>query len=168
MRAARIFLLTVAAILSLSTAALAADLRAPAGDGTLSVQDGRATIQIRMRGGIIGRFGRGSLTVTDPLAADATIVVRGAERERDLSDRTTIYSGNNIRFRIEDDRRFVVKLSGTKINFSAVGRGEGWLDGAGDLSDGIFFDGSFSLNGAPYRSIPDARERFELEAPSAG
>ncbi len=132
-------------------------------DGTLSVRDARATIQIRMRGGIIGRFGRGSLRVTDPVGQGDSVVVRGAERTRPIDEDTTVYSGRDVRFRIVDERRFVVRINGLKINFSAVGRGDGWLDGSGD-EDGIFFDGSFSLNGEPYRSIPDERTRFELES----
>lgn len=139
-------------------------MRAPVEDGTLSVRDGRATIQLRMKGGIIGRFARGKLTITDSVDEDATVVVRGAERDRNITERTTVYSGTNIRFRITDDRRFVVKINASKINFSAVGRGDGWLDGGGDPEDGIFFDGSYSLNGAEYESIPDLRERFELAA----
>ena len=165
MRSARLILPSLAAILSLTTAAVAANVRAPSDDGTLSVQDGRVTMQIRMRGGIIGRFARGKLTITDPVGSDSTVVVRGAETERDVNERTTVYSGVNVRFRIVDDRRFVVKLNGSKLNFSAVGRGDGWLDGWGDPVGGIFFDGTFSLNGGPYRSIPNERERFELAAP---
>jgi hypothetical protein len=164
MRPAKVFVVAALAVLSLAATAVAMAMRAPVEDGTLSVRDGRATIQLRMRGGIIGRFARGKLTVTDSLADDANIVVRGAERERDVTERTTVYSGTNIRFRITDDRRFVVKINASKINFSAVGRGDGWLDGGGDPEDGIFFDGSYSLNGAEYESIPDLRERFELAA----
>ena len=164
MRPAKVFVVAALAVLSLAATAVATAMRAPVEDGTLSVRDGRATIQLRMRGGIIGRFARGKLTVTDSLADDANIVVRGAERERDITERTTVYSGTNIRFRITDDRRFVVKINASKINFSAVGRGDGWLDGWGDPEDGVFFDGSYSLNGAEYHSIPDLRERFELAA----
>ena len=54
-----------AAALSLATAAVAAGMRAPVEDGTLSVRDGRATIVLKLRGGVIGRVGRGKLTVTD-------------------------------------------------------------------------------------------------------
>lgn len=160
-------MLALVAILALAAAAVAVAGRAPVEDGTLSVRDGRATIQIRMRGGIIGRFARGSLRVTDPVGQGDSVVVRGAERERPIDEDTTLYSGRDVRFRIVDERRFVVRINGAKINFSAVGRGEGWLDGSGDPGGGIFFDGSYSLNGEPYRSIPDERTRFELESPVA-
>jgi hypothetical protein len=152
------------AVLSLAATAVATAMRAPVEDGTLSVRDGRGTIQLRMRGGIIGRFARGNLTITDAIDDGTRIVVLGAERDRDITERTTVYSGTNIRFRITDDRRFVVKINASKINLSAVGRGDGWLDGWGDPEEGIFFDGSYSRNGEEYQSIPDLRTPFELAA----
>ncbi|HEV2902148.1 MAG TPA: hypothetical protein VGW30_02685 [Gaiellaceae bacterium] len=169
MRSARLILLVAAAVLSLAITALASAQRpGPVEDGTLSVRDGRATIQLRIKGGLIGRFARGKLTVTDSLSDSATVIVRGADRTRDVNERTTVYSGTNIRFRIADDRKFVVRINASKINFSAVGRGDGWLDGWGDPEEGVYFDGSFSRNGEQYRSIPDERERFELEALPTG
>lgn len=137
-------------------------MRAPVEDGTLSVRDGKGTVIVRIKGGVIGRIARGKLTVTDSLHDSEVEVVRGAERSRDLNARTTMYSGTNIRFRISDERRFVVKLEGNKINLSAVGRGEVVLDGKGDAADDVFFDGTYSLNGSEYKSLPDERERFEL------
>lgn len=169
MRSARLALLAAVAVLSLALTALASAQRpGPVEDGTLSVRDGRATIQLRMKGGVIGRFARGQLKVTESLGDTSTIVVRGAEKVRSTSTRTTVYSGKNIRFRIADDRKIVVTISATKINFSAVGRGDGWLDGWGNPSAGVYFDGSFSLNGDEYRSIPDHRAPIELSALPAG
>jgi hypothetical protein len=133
-------------------------------DGTLSVRDGRANIQLKMKGSIIGRLAKGRLVVTDS-PGGATVIVRGAEVERNLTNNTTAYSGTNIRFRIADDRRFAVKIGGKGLNFSAVGRGDGWIDGWGDPAGGIFFDGSYSLNGTDYPSLPNERMRFELAAP---
>jgi hypothetical protein len=85
------------------------------------------------------------------------------------NDRTTVYTGRNIRFRIADEKRFVVRINASKINLSAVGRGEGWLDGWGNRAAGVYFDGSYSLNGSPYKSIPDERDPIQLSAlPSGG
>lgn len=165
MRLSRLTIYAFLALLALAAAAVAAGARAPSDEGTLSVRDGKAAIQLRIRGAVIGRIARGQLSITDPVTATATVVVRGAERERDVNERTTVYSGADIRFRIVDEERFVVRLHGKGINFSAVGRGDVWLDGAGDPVDGIYFDGAFSVNGAPYRSIPDERTRFDLAAP---
>jgi hypothetical protein len=165
-RLSRLFVLAAVAVLALAATAVATAVRAPVEDGTLSVRDGRAAIVLRMKGGVIGRFARGKLTVTDTIDDDAsTVVVRGAERERDLNNRTTFYSGTNIRFRISADKRIVVKIDGVKINLSAVGRGDGWLNGRGNPEEGIYFDGSYSVNGGEYKSLPDARFRFDLAAP---
>jgi hypothetical protein len=131
-------------------------------DGTLSVRDGHGSMAVKVKGSVIGRLGRGTLTVTDAPSQGGTIVVRGAERTRYRSARTTVYSGRNIRFRVAHTRPVVVQVNGKAINFSAVGRGDGWMDGRGDPTAGIFFDGSFSLNGAPYQSLPDLRTRFDL------
>ena len=169
MRPARLILLTAVAVLSLALTALASAQRpGPVEDGTLSVRDGRATIQLRINGGVIGRFARGKLTLTDSPADTSTVVVRGADRTRDVNERTTVYSGTNIRFRIADDRKFTIKINASKINFSAVGRGDGWLDGWGNPEEGVYFDGSFSLNGGAYKSIPDERDVIELEALPTG
>lgn len=167
MRASRLLLLTAAAVLSLASTAFATASRAPAEDGTLSVRDGRGTIVLRMRGGVIGRFARGKLTVTESEAGANTVIVRGEEDSFERNERTTVYTGTNIRYRISSERRIFVKLEATKINFSAVGRGEVWLDGRGDPDNGVFFDGSYSLNGDAYKSLPDERFRVELEAAPA-
>jgi hypothetical protein len=134
----------------------------------LSVRDGRATMLINMKGSVIGRLGKGRLTVTSSASGRTTVVVRGAESERPVSARTTVYSGTNIRFRIADNKRFVVRLAGKGLNFSVVGRGDGWIDGWGDPGAGVFFDGSYSLNGTDYPTLPNERMRFELAAPPSG
>ncbi|HEV2711993.1 MAG TPA: hypothetical protein VGU26_02760 [Gaiellaceae bacterium] len=158
----RSVLVTVAVIAaSLAASALAAKPKPE--DGTFSVRDGRATIQLRMKGSLIGRLTKGKVVVTDS-ADGATIVVRGAD-QRSPVGKTTVYSGANIRFRVADDKRFGVKLSGKGLNFSAVGRGDGWMDGWGDPAGGVFFDGSYSLNGVDYPSLPNERTRFDLAAP---
>lgn len=160
MRLAQASLIAALAAAALAAAAFASQ---PRTDGTLSVRDGRATIQLGMKGSLIGRLTRGQLVVTESSAGTATVVVRGAERERDVGGKT-VYSGSNIRFRIADDKRFTVKLAGKGLNFSAVGRGNGWIDGYGDPDDGVFFDGSYSLNDTDYPTLPNERTRFELAA----
>jgi hypothetical protein len=130
----------------------------------LTVRDGRGAISVRLRGSVIGRLGKGTLTVTETFDG-ATIVVRGHDRPPVVRGFTTTYIGTNIRFRIAHDRRVGVKLFGKGLNFSAVGRGDGWMDGLGDPAAGIFFDGSYSMNGQPYQSLPDIRTRFELILP---
>jgi hypothetical protein len=162
MRLARGLVVAVVAAASLAAAVGATAARPVAEDGTLTVRDGRGALLVRLKGSVIGRLAKGTLTVTDS-ADGATIIVRGADKPpRDVNDRTTVYTGTNIRFRVADDKRVAVRLDGKGINFSAVGRGNGWMDGLGDPADGIFFDGSYSLNGGPYHSIPDERTPFDL------
>jgi hypothetical protein len=139
-RLTKALILVALSVGSLAAAAGAGTVREPMEDGTLSVREGRATIQLRMKG----------------------------SRQRDLSGRTTIYIGTGIRFRVADTKRFAVKVAGKGLNFSAVGRGDGWIDGYGDPEDGIFFDGSYSLNGTDYPTLPNERMRFDLAAPPAG
>jgi hypothetical protein len=167
MRVSRLLLLTAAAVATLAATAMATAARSPVEDGTLSVRDGKGTIVLRMRGGVIGRFARGKLTVTESEVGANTVIVRGEEDSFERNEQTTVYTGNNIRYRISSERRIVVRLEATKINFSAVGRGEVWLDGRGNPGHGIFFDGSYSLNGDAYKSLPDERFRVELEAAPA-
>jgi hypothetical protein len=168
-RLSRLLVFAAAGVLALATTAVATAMRTPVEDGTLSVRDGRGVIVLRMKGGVIGRFARGRLTVTDAVDDDASaVVVRGDERSGDLNDRTTFYSGTNIRFRISADKRIVVKIDGLKINLSAVGRGDGWLNGRGDPEEGIYFDGSYSLNGDDYRSLPDEHFPFTLAVQPSG
>jgi hypothetical protein len=162
MRLAQALVIAALAAAALAAVAAADDLRQPATDGTLSVRDGRATIQLRMKGSLIGRLTKGQLVVNDSTAGTTRVVVRGAERERDVSAKTTVYTGWNIWFRVADDKRFTVKLAGKGLNFSAVGRGDGWIDGYGDPDDGVFFDGSYSLNDTDYPTLPNERTRFEL------
>ena len=51
---------------------------------------------------------------------------------------------------------------------SAIGRGTGSLDGAGDVTANIFYDGVWSLNDEPYKSLPDDASSFELVASPSG
>lgn len=169
MRLTKALILVALSVGSLAAAAGAGTLREPMQDGTLSVREGRATIQLRMKGSVIGRLTKGRLVITESPADTTTIVVRGWEsRQRDPSGNTTIFTGTGIRFRIADTKRFTVKVAGKGLNFSAVGRGDGWIDGYGDPEDGIFFDGSYSLNGTDYPTLPNERMRFDLAAPPPG
>ena len=161
-------LFSTAVVLALVASAAATAMRPPpVEDGTLSIRDGRAAVQLRLTGGVIGRFARGKLTIVESPRSTSTVVVRGGRRVRAPNARTRVYQGSNIRFRISDDEKIVVKIQASKINLSAVGRGDGWLDGWGDPAAGIYFDGSYSLNGEAYRSIPDERSPIELAAPPA-
>lgn len=166
MRPVKVLILVALASGTLLAASAAVAGPAPRDDGTLSVRDGKGIVTLRMRGSVIGRLAKGRLTVTRS-PEDATVIVRGAYRARHLGRRTTVYTGTSIRFRIADARHFSVKLSGKGLNFSAVGQGDGAIDGWGDPAAGIFYDGTYSLNGLEFQSLPNERTRFELAAPPA-
>jgi hypothetical protein len=151
------------AMLVAATAAAAA--RGPMEDGTLTVRDGRGQLTLKFRGSLIGRLNRGKVTVTASSTGTTTAVVRGWET-REATPQGTVYTGAGIRFRVADDRRVTVKLNGKGLNFSAVGRGDAYIDGIGNPTAGIFFDGTYSLNSEAYKSLPDERTRVELRAPS--
>jgi hypothetical protein len=153
----------------LALAAAPAFARAPGqpGQGTLSVKDGKGMVQLSARGTMIGRFTRGKLTITDPNPFDSRrAVVLGAEKTTYRSARTTVYSGTNVRFRIIGWYAHV-RVEGRGIHLSAVGRGQGMLEGVGDASAGVFYDGVWSLNDEEYKSIPDELTGFELAGPPA-
>ena len=144
-----------------------AEAAAP-GDGTLSVRDAKGLVQLSSRGTMIGRIANGKLTVTDPNPNDARRpIVLGAERRTvSRNQKTTIYSGKDIRLRVTGGLVHV-RFEGRGIHLSAVGRGRGLLDGTGDPAAGVFFDGVLSLNDEDYHSLPDALTAYDLVGPPA-
>ena len=139
----------------------------PGSNGTLSVREGRGTVQLNARGSITGRV-RGRITITDPTPNDSKRpVVYGATRTIIKNARKTIYVGKNVRFRLIG-AQYTVRLEGRSIFMSAIGRGKGMLDGEGDVAAGVFYDGVWSLNDEPYHSLPDDPTPFDLVTPSPG
>jgi hypothetical protein len=137
------------------------------GDGALSIREGRGVVVLMAKGSITGRFERGKLTVTDPKPYDSRRpVVYGASRTTYRGARTTIYQGRNIRFRLIG-AHYTMRIEGRGIFLSAIARGRGMVDGAGDPAAGIFYDGVWSLNDEEYRSLPDEQTGFQLVAPPA-
>ena len=156
MRALLTFAVLVA--LALPAASLARDQGAS--DGTLSVRDGRGTITISGRGGVIGSFARGSVTISDPVEGDGTgpIVTGDDFPPIEKNDTTTTWRGTKVRFRIIGGSfRIVIKARG--INLSLVGTGKVTLDGAGTGDDG-----SYSVNGGDYLAIPGFSLPFQLSS----
>jgi hypothetical protein len=138
-----------------------------ASNGTLSIREGRGVVQLDARGSMTGRL-NGRLTVTDPKPFDSKRpVVYGATKTIYRNAKTTVYQGKNVRFRL-GGARFVIKMDGKAIFLSAIAHGTGTLDGTGDPSANIFYDGVWSLNDEPYHSLPDDATAFELAAPPAG
>ena len=109
----------------LPTATLAT--RAPA--GALSIEGGKGVIVVRGNGGLLGRFGRGSVEIVDLTPADQwRPTVNGVSRSR-----RTYLKGVNVSFRIlGGDYRVAVK--GDSVSISARGTGIATLLGVPGLT----------------------------------
>jgi hypothetical protein len=147
-----------------ATAVLACALPAAAwgsvhgpGDGTLSVRDARGTFTVKATGGIIASFARGRVIITDPDPNDGTgPIVTGDDWHRDRSDTTTVYGGTKVRFRLIGGS-FKIKVIGVGVNLSVVGRGT-----VGLIGEGTADDGTYSIDGGDYVSVPDTPTSFTL------
>ena len=147
--------------LTLPVAALAVT---DAGDGTLSVEDGRGKVTLQARGGVFGRLGSGVVTVYDTTPSDTSFpVVTGADQaEVFLADRVVRSRGTGVRFRIIGGG-FKLLVQGRGIDLSVVGKGFGFIEGD-TLEPGVY-----SLGGADCRKsrarceqLPDPGIRFRL------
>jgi hypothetical protein len=104
----------------------------------------------------------GKITITDPKPYDSKRpVVYGATKTIYRNVKTTVYQGKNIRFRLIGGR-FQFRIQGRAIFLSAIARGDGIIDGAGDPTANVFYDGVWSLNDSPYQSLPDDATSFNL------
>ena len=155
-------LLTFGLLVALALPAASAARTSGASDGTLSVQDARGTITISARGGVIGSFARGSVTISDPIEGDGTgpIVTGDDFPPVEKNDTTTTWRGTKVRFRIIGGS-FRIVVRGRGINLSLVGKGNVTLDGAGTVDDG-----SYSVNGAEYLPMPEFSLPFPLSSTS--
>jgi hypothetical protein len=156
----RLFL-TFALLVALGVPATSAARARGPNDGTLSVRDARGTITISGRGGVIGSFAQGRVTISDPVEGDGTgPIVTGDEWSRERNETTTTWGGTRVRFRIIGGA-FRIVVRGRGINLSAVMKGNVTLKGA-DTGD----DGTYSVNGSEYGPIPNFPFLFPLSATS--
>jgi hypothetical protein len=141
-------------------AAAQSQSRAPE-NGTLSIREGWGSVQVDARGSITGRV-NGRITITDPKPYDTKRpVVYGARKTIYRNVKTTVYQGKNLRFRLIG-ARFNFRIQGRAIFLSAIARGQGIIDGAGDPTVDVFYDGTWSLNDSPPLSLPDTATPFKL------
>jgi len=142
------------------------------GTGQLSVDRGKGTVVLELRGSILGRLANGALTVTDLTPRDhytATVTARKIRDSVRVGPRTWRYRGQGVRFRAAGGSyRIVVRGGGIAI--SAVGAGFVTLDGERKTS----FDdvGVYSVEGVDCSvdptsctPLPDFPERYTLGAP---
>lgn len=153
--------------LALPVAGLAGLAAKRAGEGTLSVEDGRGKVIVQARGGAIGRLERGTVRIFDLTPNDENVpVVTGDDRPlRFFGDNGIEYAGAGLRFRIIGGG-FRVVIDGRGIDLSVVGRGSGFVKGE-TLDPGLY-----SLDGSDCRTrpatcepLPELGERFQLGGP---
>jgi hypothetical protein len=128
-------------------------------DGTLSVKRGRATINIKLRGTVIGRMASGTIRIRDLGPYDDSIPQIRHCRLRYPNSTTIACTGKKIVFRAVDGR-FVVRLKGSGIFLSAVGRGTVTVTGAANPN--FPSNGVMSVDNGPYQQIPDFETTFTL------
>ena len=153
-------LLVILGVLALAAPAASVAGKRDPSDGTLSVRSGRGTFTVNGKGVIIGSFVHGKVLINDPIDGDGTgPIVSGDDWHKDRDDRTTVYGGTKVRFRLVGGT-FRIRVVGTGVNLSVVGKGQVTLHGAGTADDG-----SYSVNGEPYADVPDLSQ-FALSAAS--
>ena len=130
-------------------------------DGTLSVKRGHATIVLKLKGTTIGRMARGTIRIRDLNPYDNAIPEVRHCRLRYPNSLTVVCTGKKIVFRAVDGR-FTVRLKGSGIYLSSVGRGTVTAQGAGSVT---VPNGLMSLDNAPYQPIPDELTTYMLGTP---
>jgi hypothetical protein len=130
-------------------------------NGTLSIREGRGVVELHARGSMTGRV-NGQISITDPKPYDnKRPVVYGATKTIYKNVKTTVYRGKNVRFRLIG-ARVDLRSQGRAIFLSAIGRGDGVVDGSGDPTANVYYDGTWSLNDSPPQSLPDTATPFQL------
>ena len=100
------------------------------------------------------------MRIVDPNPSDGPpAIVSGWEHVKELADKSSLYSGTDVSFRMIGGT-FRVQLSGKGIDLSFVGRGTTTLAGLG-TSD----DGKYSVDGGDtYRAIPPVQTPVTIPA----
>jgi hypothetical protein len=146
-----------------------AELGGSGDDATLSVRNGLGKVTLNFTGSVVGRIASGKIVATDPVADDGVgIVTWGCDNSapKKVEPGTKVCSGDNVRFRAIGGK-YTIYVRGTGIFLSLVGRGVATLDGRGDLP-AVDYDGTYSLNDQPYKSLPNDEQRIPLVAPAGG
>jgi hypothetical protein len=133
------------------------------GDGTVLIKDGVGKVTIVAKGGVIGRFGQGVLTVRDPNPDDNIgEIVTGAERTHEVNGYVTKYWGKDVRFRYIGGK-FTITIVGSDVDLSAIGKGTVELVGAGTADDG-----TYSLNDSKPQPLPGPFFPLKLQLSPTG
>jgi hypothetical protein len=140
MRALILLACAVVSAIALAGSAVAAQPE----PGSLSVERGRGTISLEIRGSVLGRQAWGTLRVTDLTPRDRFVpAVTGRKLTTvRIGPRTVLHRGQGLRFRMLGGGYRIV-ARGTGISMSAVGRGVVVLDGDGLVGEDV---GVYSLD----------------------
>ncbi len=114
-------------------------------DSDIELVDGAGRVLVAVRGALIGSVqGKGTVTITDlPGRIETEVLVQGADSSFQPEPGTTVYDGENLRFRVFRGK-WKVRIQGTGIFTSIVGVGS--ISFAGE--------GRYSMAGAPLRAWP--------------
>lgn len=132
----------------------------PKNDGTLSIKDGRGTIEVVARGTVIGRIASGDVLVVDGNRFDSRVPVLRGGRLVERKGAKMGRAGKNIRFRVGGGS-YRLRIQGLGVSLSSVGRGSVLLDGDERFAD----TGLYSLNGGEFLPVPYERTTLQLAAP---
>jgi hypothetical protein len=147
-------------VLALALPAAAAARKLAPGDGALVVRSGEGNVRLNdFKGVILGSISTGTLVIVDPRGGDcdAPLVweaddqwprVRGIGEDRVLE---CVYkTATGMRFRLAGGPN-TIRVNGKGIALSAVGKGGGYVRGSSLVVD----DGTYSVDGSAWRSLPD-------------
>ena len=144
--------LAVATALTAVVPANSALARTP-GSQTFSLRDGSGIASVWQRGAILGHLRSGRLVVVDlPTPGSPTVIVRGHETKRVLSESTTEYRGRDMSFRIFGGT-WRARIRGRGIDVSGVVRG--WLRLGG-------VSGTYAIGDGAYKPWPAIPQVFRL------
>ena len=142
--------------------------------GSLSIERGKGTVTLDVRGNVLGRLTNGTITVTDKTPSDAYVATITGKRiivQRRQSPTKTFVRGLGLRFRMLGGSYRIV-IRGQGISLSAVGRGNVSIDGEpkyfGDDLGLYSVDSDVDCGIEPQNCtpIPDEPVRVKLEAPA--
>lgn len=124
----------ILSVLACTVAIAATGVASASAATSIELLGGSGRAVLNLRGAVLGGFESGRITVTrNPGVDRVVVIVSGADWTEIVNDRTTIYGGSEIRFRVFHGS-WRVRIQGSGIAATAVGRGTVGLAGRGQYS----------------------------------
>jgi hypothetical protein len=157
-------LLVCACLAALATPAAVMAMTASAGDGSLVVQHangphGTPVVELTITGAAIGHIWSGRILIDDATPDNGiSPEVTGATWQKGptASQPAQSWGGTDFKFRVVGGT-YTILIYGTDVNVVALGTGQVTLTG---LSDTPLSDGTFSLNGGDFHSLPSQSSKL--------